>query len=315
MAEVNRYTPEEAAKITGIKADDIVRVARDFFKLGGVCDDGWYSSRCGNDCEAYALITLLNAFAGNFDRVGGFVVTSGGGFKGPGVSMGKGPQGQKWTLPDTKRLDRVFYPEVLARSRRSSTPFTPANPIRFAPSSSRVRRCSTAKRTPPVSPKRSSARPRGRAGHLPARSDRLRGLRASVDLLPRMGRIRGRQVGAQRQRSAQLRGSAAPEGERIPPRNLAVLRNPPPRLPERAAERLGYDHEMSYDEFRAWQKGMMEAAWKKFIDSKNAAKPGRGRPHRPRKWPEQGWSQTAAKKYGQYPFKKPSARRRARSKS
>lgn len=45
MAEVNRYTPEEAAKITGIKADDIVRVARDFFTLGGVCDDGWYIRR------------------------------------------------------------------------------------------------------------------------------------------------------------------------------------------------------------------------------------------------------------------------------
>ena len=75
-------------------------------------------------------------------------------------------------------------------------------------------------------------------------------------------------------------------------------------FPERAAERLGYDHEMSYDEFRAWQKGMMEAAWKKFIDAKNAAKPGEG-DRIAREVAEQGWSQTAAKKYGQYPFKKP----------
>lgn len=305
MAEVNRYTPEEAAKITGIKADDIVRVARDFFTLGGVCDDGWYSSRCGNDCEAYALITLLNAFAGNFDKKGGFVVTSGGGFKGPGVSMGKGPQGQKWTLPDTKRLDRVFYPEgsgtfsAIFDAVHTGKPY----PVRafFITGTTMFHREANSARLAEALKALDLVVVQDIFPHevidyadyvLPSTFflewDEYAGVKWALN-----GNVQKNCAGLQPPKGNESRHEIWQFCE--------ILRR---AFPERAAERLGYDHEMSYDEFRAWQKGMMEAAWKKFIDAKNAAKPGEG-DRIAREVAEQGWSQTAAKKYGQYPFKKP----------
>lgn len=39
------YTPEKSSEITGIPADMIRRIARDFTNLKGVIDDGWYTSK------------------------------------------------------------------------------------------------------------------------------------------------------------------------------------------------------------------------------------------------------------------------------
>lgn len=84
-----KYTPEFVAKQTGIPAKRIIETARDFFNLGGVCDDGWYSSRNGNDVEAYELMSLINLFTGQMDRKGGFIVTQGAGVGGPGRQEGR----------------------------------------------------------------------------------------------------------------------------------------------------------------------------------------------------------------------------------
>ncbi|MDO5532990.1 molybdopterin-dependent oxidoreductase, partial [Sutterella sp.] len=116
MREISSaWTPERAAGTTGIPAATIVRLARDFFTQGGVCDDGWYASRNGNDTRAYALMSMLNVFTGRLDQPGGFVVTQGGGFKGPGASQsggkGKGPHGESWKNAEAKALDKVIYPE------------------------------------------------------------------------------------------------------------------------------------------------------------------------------------------------------------
>ena len=76
-------------------------------------------------------------------------------------------------------------------------------------------------------------------------------------------------------------------------------------FPERAAERLGYDHEMkTKKEFDAWMNGMMDKAWAKFIEKKNAEKPGEG-DRIAADVKRDGWSQTAEKKFGVYPYKKP----------
>ncbi|MFR6359080.1 MAG: molybdopterin-dependent oxidoreductase [Sutterella wadsworthensis] len=112
LAEIAaRHTPEASQKITGIPADELVRLAHNFANLKGVVDDGWYSSKNGNDIELYQLINILNAFNGNVDREGGIVVTAGGGFKRPGVAAGKGPNGEKWDMVDAKRIDKMLSPE------------------------------------------------------------------------------------------------------------------------------------------------------------------------------------------------------------
>mgnify|MGYP002148914193 CR=1 FL=1 len=65
------HDPAWAEPITGIPADELVRLAHNFANLKGVVDDGWYSSKNGNDIELYQLINILNAFNGNVDREGG----------------------------------------------------------------------------------------------------------------------------------------------------------------------------------------------------------------------------------------------------
>ena len=306
MAEVNRYTPEEAARITGIKADDIVRVARDFFTLGGVCDDGWYSSRCGNDCEAYALITLLNAFVGNFDKKGGFVVTAGGGFKGPGVSMGKGPQGQKWTLPDTKRLDRVFYPEgsgtfsAIFDAVHTGKPY----PVRafFITGSTMF--------------------------HREANSERLAEALKALDLvvvqdifphevidyadyvLPstfflewdEYAGVKWALNGNVQRNCAGLQPPKGNESRHEIWQFCEILRRIDPAL----AARLRYNEEIK--DRAGWKKWfneqLVDGAWKKFIANKNKAKPGEG-DRIAKEVEEKGFALVNVKKYDQTPYKTP----------
>lgn len=112
----DRYTPEETSKITGIPVDTLVETARDFFKLKGVCDDGWYSSRNANDVEAFGMMNVINLFTGRFDREGGLIATQGGGYGGaPGIKrkdgMCLGPTGVTWDPPKGKPLDKEYYPE------------------------------------------------------------------------------------------------------------------------------------------------------------------------------------------------------------
>ena len=247
----------------------------------------------------------MNAFAGNFDKKGGFVVTAGGGFKGPGVSMGKGPQGQKWTLPDTKRLDRVFYPEgsgtfsAIFDAVHTGKPY----PVRafFITGSTMFHREANSARLAEALKALDLVVVQDIFPHevidyadyvLPSTFflewDEYAGVKWALN-----GNVQRNCAGLQPPKGNESRHEIWQFCE--------ILRR---AFPDRAAERLGYDHEMSYDEFLAWQKGMMEAAWKKFIDAKNAAKPGDG-DRIAREVAERGWSQTAEKKYGQYPFKKP----------
>lgn len=305
MREANAWTPERAAAETGIPAETIVRIAREFFTLEGVCDDGWYSARNGNDTPAYQLMSLINVFAGNIDREGGFVVTQGGGYSAPGVKAGKGPDGQKWAAPKEKALDKKYYPEgsgtfsALFNAMTKSDPY----PIRAAFVTGTT------------------------MFHREANSARLEEAMKALDLLvvqdifpheiidyadfvlPTTFFLEWHEYaglkwcldGCVQKNDA---GLVPPEGcdarEEIW-QFCEILRR---AYPERAAERLGYDHEMkTREEFRAWLDAKHDKAWAKFIAKKNAEKAGEG-DRIARDVEKNGWALAAKKKFGQYPTKK-----------
>lgn len=67
-------------------------------------------------------------------------------------------------------------------------------------------------------------------------------------------------------------------------------------FPDRARDRLGYDHEMkTRAEFKQWYNAFQDKAWAKFIAAKNEAKPGEG-DRIAADVAKQGWSQTAPSK-------------------
>lgn len=111
---VERYTPEHAAEITGVRADTIRRIANDFATERGVADDGWYLTRNGNDTDVGRALVILDAIVGNIDRKGGLAFSRGAGLNlvslaGDGtVTMPLG----KFKLADTRRLDAHEYPET-----------------------------------------------------------------------------------------------------------------------------------------------------------------------------------------------------------
>jgi thiosulfate reductase/polysulfide reductase chain A len=74
--EVAQYTPEWAAPITGIEADRIRRIARDFAAAAphALAHNGWRTSNFINSFQTQRAITVLNALVGNWNvtlRAGG----------------------------------------------------------------------------------------------------------------------------------------------------------------------------------------------------------------------------------------------------
>lgn len=67
----SRYPPDKAAAITGVPAETIARIAREFAARRGVVEDGWYTARNGNELDVYRAILILNALVGNIDKRGG----------------------------------------------------------------------------------------------------------------------------------------------------------------------------------------------------------------------------------------------------
>ncbi len=111
---VDRYTPEHAAEITGVRAATIRRIATEFATAGGVADDGWYLTRNGNDTDVGRALVILDAVVGNIDRKGGLAFS-----RGAGLSLASlAPDGTVTTplgsfkLAETRRLDAHEYPET-----------------------------------------------------------------------------------------------------------------------------------------------------------------------------------------------------------
>ncbi len=113
VERVSKYPPDVAAKITGVPADTIVRIAREFATARGVIEDGWYAAKNGNDFDTYRLILILNALVGNIDKRGGLCFQGSAGF--PDVCDPAGPDivavtGVELPAPRGMRLDRLLYP-------------------------------------------------------------------------------------------------------------------------------------------------------------------------------------------------------------
>jgi thiosulfate reductase/polysulfide reductase chain A len=70
-AAVQAYTPEWAAPITGINADVIQRIAREFSDAGqyALAHNGWRTSNFINSFPAERAITILNALVGNWGLI------------------------------------------------------------------------------------------------------------------------------------------------------------------------------------------------------------------------------------------------------
>jgi anaerobic selenocysteine-containing dehydrogenase len=75
----SKYTPQVASGITGIAADEIVSVAREFANMRGVAYTGWWSARNGNDVDDWRAIDILNVLVGNVERPGGLLFPVPGG--------------------------------------------------------------------------------------------------------------------------------------------------------------------------------------------------------------------------------------------
>ena len=311
FAAVNdKYSPEEAAKLTGIPAETIIQTARDFFRLKGVCDDGWYSARNANDVEAYGMMNVLNLFTGQFDHKGGCIITVGGGFGGPGIKAeGKkrtGPTGVSWEFKGGKPMDKMFYPEGIGTLSTTFDAILNGKPY----------------------PIRALIMTGCSMFHREANSQRLieafKGLDliVSQDILPQESNDWADYVlpstffmenheylGVNYARDGWVQKSDAkldpPEG--VDARHdiwqfLELLRRIDPAL----AERAGYTKEIkTRAEWQAfWDKGIMDKAWAGFIAKKNAAKAGEG-DRIAREVEEKGFAQTAAKVYDQVPYVRP----------
>lgn len=305
MKTVAKYTPQETAKITSVPADVIVRVAREFFTLGGVCDDGWYSARNGNDTECFALFCLINAFAGNIDKKGGLIFTQGAGFGGVSAGPGKGPKGQKWKV-EGKPIDKIDYPEGIGTFWSVFDAIHNGNPYPvkalFVTGSAMFHREANCERL----------------------AEALKGLELFVAqdifphehidyadyVLPTTFFLEWREyAGVSWARDGFVQKNHAglnpPEG--CDARHeiwqfCEILRR---AFPERAAERLGYDRELkTREEYNKWFDGMMDDAWAGFIAKKNAAKPGEG-DRIQAAVDKEGWALVNPKKFEVAPYTKP----------
>lgn len=311
MANAAKYTPQKAAEITGIPANQIVELATKFFTLGGVCDDGWYSARNGNDTETFALMCILNLFTGHFDQKGGLVVTQGGGFKGVGCSLkgaaGKGPNGQKWTITgETKRLDKVYYPETtgtfsaIYEAIHTGKPY-PVRGLFVTGSTLFHREANTANLEKALKALDlmvvQDVLPHEVIDYadyvLPSfyfmERDDYDKVKWNVD-----GNVHANKVAFNPPEGNDSRDEIWQFCE--------ILRR---AYPERAAQRLGYDHEIRTAQgFRDWYKKLVDKNWGKFIVSLNEKTPGLG-DRVFRDVHEHGWAKVKNKKFGVYSYQKP----------
>ena len=109
-AAFEQYTPEWAAEITGIEADQIRCVARDFAAAGknAMAHPGWRSSNFINSFQTERAITTLNALSGTLLTTGGCLAA-----EASRINLGTPPQ-PPYPRTTARRLDGVpwKYPLV-----------------------------------------------------------------------------------------------------------------------------------------------------------------------------------------------------------
>jgi thiosulfate reductase/polysulfide reductase chain A len=107
---IGSYTPDWAAAISGVAADTIRRIAREFAAAGknAMAHPNWRTSNFINSFQTERSIAILNALVGNF---GNTLINAGG--EGGGIPLGK-PQQPGYPRITAQRLDGVpwKYPLV-----------------------------------------------------------------------------------------------------------------------------------------------------------------------------------------------------------
>ena len=306
----DKYTPAYASKLTGIREADIVRVAREFFEKKGVVDDGWFSARNGQDCESFALMSMINLFTGVFDQVGGLVVPGKGGAGAPGIKQAgtkcTGPTGVQWEVKAEKPLDKLYYPEGIGTL------------------SSIFDAIKTGKPYPIRALFMTGCAMFHREANVPRMIEAFKGLdlivaqdifpQDSTDwadyILPSTYYLENAEYCGV---SYALHGNTQANRAHLDPPEgcearhdiwqfMEILRRMDPAL----AARAGYTKEIkTRAEWKAWwDDGLVAKAWAGFIAKQNAAQPGKG-DRIAKEVIEQGWSQVSAKQYGVYPYVKP----------
>jgi anaerobic selenocysteine-containing dehydrogenase len=76
MQEVAEYTPEWASKTTGVSADNIVRIAREFGTTRpAIIDPGWHGARYGNVMMLRRVQAMVQGLTGGIDKEGGWIMS------------------------------------------------------------------------------------------------------------------------------------------------------------------------------------------------------------------------------------------------
>lgn len=74
LEELAEYTPEWAAEITGVPAEDIARISREFGNTRpAIVDPGWHGARFGNVNMLRRVQAMVQALTGGIDAVGGWI--------------------------------------------------------------------------------------------------------------------------------------------------------------------------------------------------------------------------------------------------
>jgi anaerobic selenocysteine-containing dehydrogenase len=74
LEELAEYTPEWAAEITGVPAQDIARISREFGNTRpAIVDPGWHGARFGNVNMLRRVQAMVQALTGGIDAVGGWM--------------------------------------------------------------------------------------------------------------------------------------------------------------------------------------------------------------------------------------------------
>ena len=312
--EAAKYEPAAAAKITGIAADRIVRLARLMATKKGVFEDNWYSSRNGNDVELCHLLCAANAFIRNVDQQGGLCVEESSGLTSSSIKFDAktktctAPNGNTWEITNTLRADQAYFPAApgsffaLQKELEEEKPY-PVKAL-FVTASNLLQR--------------------------EANTDRMRKMLMKFDLvvvqdvmpqetcdyadyvLPatmflEKGGVTGiefaREMGGAIQRNAP--GLPIPDGNESRDDLFPLLEVIRRAWPDRAA-RLGYTKECKTNaEFRKWNKTLSEGyGLPKLMADLEAKDPEKAKAVK-ESLDANGWAVVKPKAYGTYPYKKP----------
>lgn len=122
----SRYKPEEAEKITGVKASDIRWVARKLALKNGVVDDLWWTAKNGNDYNDVRAFIIINTLLGNIDKPGGLCFQES--TKLPSIITVKTVEGKKVaeTVYGARMPEELFGDVTKLRVDKAKYPLTPS---------------------------------------------------------------------------------------------------------------------------------------------------------------------------------------------